>query len=434
MDGKIRAEWNSLKKVVIHRPGMEMFFGLMEPYSSLYERAFSRSGARREHEMLETILKEEFGVQVIRLKQATLQAASTIPIVKRELINLARETMEYTGDANAIARAKEEFEENIKYLDIAHFFNILIINPSLNFVVQKGSRNVQLNITKRQPLANLYFMRDQQFVTDSGIVLCRLAKPARRRETIVTKFFWENVLGLSLLHEIEEPGTIEGGEFIPMGKFALVGQGDRTNRDAIEQLLSLDFEFEELAVVHQPLHPLVSSDKPDPMINMHLDTYFNVASSKVVVGCEMLIKEAKVEIFHNEGMGTFTKDPKETNLYDYIKSKGFEVINITTLEQMSYASNFLCIKDGNILAVESERNVKKVIDTVKRITKDDPNRYGKLLDHIQADYEHLRGDGEFFPHKKAVYHMELDVYPINIPNLTGGYGAAHCMTCALERG
>jgi arginine deiminase len=384
--------------------------------------------------MLELILKEEFGVQVIRLKQAVLQAATNTPIVKRELINLARETMEYTGDEKAIARAKEEFEENIRYLDISHFFNILIINPSLNFVVQKGSRNVQLNITKRQPLANLYFMRDQQFVTDSGIVLCRLAKPARRRETIVTKFFWEHVMGLSLLHEIDEPGTMEGGEFMPMGKFALIGQGDRTNREAIEQLLSLEFEFEELAVVHQPLHPLVASDKPDPMINMHLDTYFNVASSKVVVGCEMLIKEARVEIFHNEGMGTFTKDPKETNLYDYIKSKGFKIINITTLEQMSYASNFLCIKDGSILAVESERNVKKVIDHLKRIAKDDPNRYGKLLDHVKADFEHLKGDGEYFPHKKAVYHFGLNVYPINIPNLTGGYGAAHCMTCALERG
>ena len=434
MNARIRAEWDSLKKVVIHRPGMEMFFGLMSPYSSLYERAFSRSGARREHEILETILKTEFGVDVIRLKQATLHTASRVPIVKRELINLARETMEYTGDAGAIAKAKEEFEENIKYLDLAHFFNILIINPSLNFVVQKGTRNVQLNITKRQPLANLYFMRDQQFVTDSGIVLCRLAKPARRRETIVTKFFWEQVMGLSLLHEIDEPGTIEGGEFIPMGKFALIGQGDRTNRDAIEQLLKLEFEFSELAVVHQPMHPLIPSDKPDPMINMHLDTYFNVASSRVVVGCEMLIKNARVEIFHNEGMGTFKKDPNETNLYDYIKSKGFEIINITTLEQMSYASNFLCIKDGNILAVESERNVKNVIDNVKRIARDDPKRYEKLLDHIQADYEFLKNEGQFFPHKKDVYKMGLDVYPINIPNLTGGYGAAHCMTCALERG
>ena len=59
MDGKIKAEWDPLKKIVIHRPGMEMFFGLLEPYSSLYERAFSRSGARREHEMLEMILKRE---------------------------------------------------------------------------------------------------------------------------------------------------------------------------------------------------------------------------------------------------------------------------------------------------------------------------------------------------------------------------------------
>lgn len=434
MQGRVRAEWDPLKKVVIHRPGMEMFFGLMAPYSSLYERAFSRSGARREHEILETILKQEFGVDVIRLKQATLETASKVPIVKRALIDLARETIDYTGDAHAIARAKEEFEENIKYLDLAHFFNILIINPSLNFVVEKGTRNVQLNITKRQPLSNLYFMRDQQFVTDSGIVLCRLAKPARRRETIVTKFFWENVMGLSLLHEIEDPGTIEGGEFIPMGKFALVGQGDRTNREAIDQLLNLEFEFEELAVVHQPMHPLIPADKPDPMINMHLDTYFNVASSTVVVGCEMLIKEARVEIYHNEGMGTFKKEPKETNLYEYITSKGFEVINITTLEQMSYASNFLCIRDGHILAVESERNVKNVIDNLKRSANDDPKRYEKLLDQVKADYEHLKNEGQFFPHKKAVYQKGLDVYPINIPNLTGGYGAAHCMTCALERG
>ena len=57
MIGKIKAEWDHLKKIVVHRPGMEMFFGLLEPYSSLYERAFSRSAARREHEMLEMILQ-----------------------------------------------------------------------------------------------------------------------------------------------------------------------------------------------------------------------------------------------------------------------------------------------------------------------------------------------------------------------------------------
>jgi len=434
MLGKIKAEWDVLKKIVIHRPGMEMFFGLLEPYSSLYERAFSRISARREHEMLENILKHEFNIEVIKLKHAIIETANKVPIVKKELIDLARDTIEYTGDKEAIQRAKEQFEDSIKYLDISHFFNILILNPSLNFVVDKGSRNVQLNITKRQPLANLYFMRDQQFVTDSGIVLCRLAKPARRRETIVTKFFWEKVMGLSLLHEMQDPGTIEGGEFIPMGKFALVGVGDRTNRNAIDQLLKLDLKIEEIGVVRQPMHPLVPSEHPDPMINMHLDTYFNVASSKVVVGCEMLIKQAKVEIYKNEGAGNFKKIKKEINLYEYIKEKGFEVINITTLEQMCYASNFLCIKDGLILAVESERNVEKVMANLKRIEKEDPKRYGKLLDQVKADYEYLKNEGQFFPHKKEVYKKGISIYPINIPNLTGGYGAAHCMTCALERG
>ncbi len=434
MDGKIKAEWDPIKKIVIHRPGMEMFFGLLEPYSSLYERAFSRSGARREHEMLENVLKKEFGIEVIRLKQAIIQAADKRPAIKKALVDLARSTMEYTGDDKSVARAKEEFEHNIKYLDTAHFFNICLINPLFDFHTEKGSRNVHLNITKRQPLANLYFMRDQQFVTDSGIVLCRLSKPARRNESRLTKFFWEDVMDLSLLHEIKDPGTIEGGEFIPMGNFALVGMGDRTNREAIDQILGLELEIEELGVVHQPMHPLVSSDKPDPMINMHLDTYFNVASKNVVVGCEALIKNAKVEIFKNEGMGKFVKEKKETTLYEYVKSKGFEVINITTLEQMSYASNFLCIKDGNIVAVEVERNVKKVLANLKRITRDDPQRYKKLLEQAEKDFEFLKNEGQFFPHKKEVYKLGIDAYPINIPNLTGGYGAAHCMTCSLSRG
>jgi arginine deiminase len=182
------------------------------------------------------------------------------------------------------------------------------------------------------------------------------------------------------------------------------------------------------------MHPLVAADKPDPMINMHLDTYFNVASDHVVVGCEALIKNAKVEIYKNEGMGKFTKTSKQSTLYEYIKEKGFEVINITTLEQMSYASNFLCIQSGEIVAVEVERNVKKVLANLKRITREDPARYQKLLEQAEKDFEFLKNEGQFFPHKKEVYKLGIEAYPINIPNLTGGYGAAHCMTCSLSRG
>ena len=434
MDGIIKAEWDPLKKLVLHRPGLEMYLGLLEPYSSLYERAFSKDGARKEHESLERILTQDFGVKVLRLKDTILQAADSRPKIREKLIQLAWESLEYGGEDESIKRAKEQFKNNIPFYDTLHFFNILLTNPLISFKTDKGSRNIQLNITERQPVSNLYFMRDQQFVTDKGVVICRMAKPSRRKETQITRFLWEDVLEVPIIKEIEAPGMIEGGEFIPFGKFALVGIGDRTNRSAIDQLLSIDLGYEEVGVVHQPLHPLIPSSEPDPMINMHLDTYFNVASSRVVVGCELLLKNAEVEIYHNEGRGKFTKESKTKTLYDYIKEKGFEVVNITTLEQMAYASNFLCIKDGYILAVEVERVVNDVLNNLRNRARREPERLGKLFAQAEKDYENLRNEGHFFPHKKELYQLGIDAYPIILKNLTGGYGAAHCMTCALSRG
>ncbi len=433
-DGKIKAEWDPLKKIVVHRPGFEMFLGLLEPYSSLYERAFSRDGARKEHENLEHILTQEFKVEVFRLKDLVLNAADKRPIIRQKLIDLAIKCTEYGGDDASIKRAKEEFLKNIPYLDTSHFFNMILMNPFIALKAEAGARNIELNITARQPLSNLYFMRDQQFVTDKGIVISRLAKPTRRKETMITRFLFEEVLELPIVKEIEAPGTIEGGEFIPFGKFALIGIGDRTNRSAIDQLLTIPFDYEEIGVVHQPLHPLVASDKPDPMINMHLDTYFNVASDKVVVGNELLLKNARVEVYMNEGGGKFTKTPNDTTLYEYVKQKGFELVNITSLEQMAYASNFLTITNGEILAVEVERVVPKVLENLKIRARKEPARLGKLYAQAEKDYEALKNDGQFFPHKKELYRAGVKAYAVNFSNLTGGYGAAHCMTCSLTRG
>lgn len=434
MDGKIRSEWAPLRKVVIHRPGMEMFFGLLDPVGSLYERAFSFEGAKREHKILESILEKEFRVEVIYLKDTIIKAARERPSIKKRLIELAKECIAHTGDPEDVERAKAEFDQNTKYLDTEHFFNIVLMNSGLELEVSTMHKNIHLNITKNVPLSNLYFMRDQQFVTDKGVIISRLAKPQRRNETRITKFLLRDVLNVPILHEIQEPGTIEGGEFMPMGSFALVGIGSRTNQDAIKQLLNLDLDYKEIGVVHQPMHPLVSSDKPDPMINMHLDTYFNVPSSNVVVGSELLLKAAKVEIYHNEGFGHFVKEKKDITLHEYIRSKGFDIINLTTLEQMSYASNFLCIVDGKIIAIETERIVKDVLNNLSFKAEQDPHRFGKLLEQAKKDYDHLKNEGQFFPHKKEIYQKGIDAYPIILKNLTGGYGGAHCMTCALSRG
>ena len=434
MTAGVKAEWDPLRRVVLHRPGMEMFFGLLEPYASLYERAFSRFGARKEHERLEYILRYEFNVDVLFLKQTLLDRADRNGKVRERLVDLACQSLHFGGDPEGAALARKDMERNAPLLDSGHFFNILLLTPDIEIRAGEGTRAIHLNITEHEPLSNIYFMRDQQAVTDRGIVLGSMSKPQRQRESMLTGLLWE-VLGLPVAHRVSAPGTFEGGDFIPMGGFALLGKGDRTNDEGVSQVLSHGLGFDEVAVVSQPRHPLISGGRNDPMMDMHLDTYFNVASRGVVVGSETLLREAEVEVWHREGEGRYSAETgNRTNLYDYIREKGFDIIDITTLEQMSYASNFLCIRDGQILAVEVDRTVPDVIANLKANAERDPGRYGRLLSQVQNDYRYLKNEGQFFPHKKEIYQHDIDAYPVILENLTGGYGGAHCMTCALKRG
>lgn len=436
VESGVAAEWGRLRTVVVHRPGIEMFFGLLEPFSALYERAFSRHLARREHERLEYVLKNEFSVDVLPFKETLLDLADRVPSVREALISASAGEVGYSGPADAVKVASAEMMKNAQFLDSGHFFNILLLRPTIGIRPRKGSREIHLHVTEREPLANLYFMRDQQAITDRGICLSRMSKPQRERETMLARLFW-NSLGIPLVHETAAPGTFEGGDFMPMGSFALVGVGDRTNKEGARQLLTSGLGFDEIALVHQPRHPLVPGGREDPMITMHLDTYCNVAANGVVVGSKTLLEQAQVEICHRSGSGyepeKITGRKNRESLFSYLRGKGFDLIDVTTLEQLAYAPNFLCIRDRTILSVEVDRVAGRVLENLRIKAAAEPARYGNLLAKSEEDYRKLRFEGQFFPHKKEVYRHDIDAYPIVLENLTGGYGGAHCMTCAVRR-
>jgi arginine deiminase len=90
MQVSVRAEWDRLKTVALHRPGMEIFFGLLVPYASLYERLFSREGAVAEHRRLEEILRDEFHVRVISVRETITAAADTSPAFRDRLVQQSR--------------------------------------------------------------------------------------------------------------------------------------------------------------------------------------------------------------------------------------------------------------------------------------------------------------------------------------------------------
>jgi len=430
LTAKIKAEWDRLKKVAVHTPGIEMFFGLLDPFASLYERAFNQSDARKEHELLQYTLKHDFNVKIIPLKDKIVDISQK-PRYQNKLVELAKNSILFTGNDQEVKLARQEMESNSTVLGPEHYFNTILLNPSIELEPRMTTRMINLHITEREPLSNLYFMRDQQTVTDKGIVLSRMSKPQRRREPLLTGLLWE-MLNEPPIYEIQGPGTFEGGDYMPLGEFALIGMGDRSNENGVKQMLQHCLEFDEVGVVHQPIHPLIPPDKSDPMLNMHLDNYFNLVSKEMVVGSLIVLEATKVDIYHRTSEG-YQKAPERMNLREYVQSKGFDIINITTLEQMAYAANLLCIKDGTILAVEVERIVKDVVNKLKFKAKTDPERYNKFYTQIRKDYRNLRHEGQFFPHKKEIYQHDIEAYPLNLINLTGGYGGAHCMTCALKR-
>ncbi|EQD37197.1 arginine deiminase, partial [mine drainage metagenome] len=223
-----RAEWDPLEEVLIHQPGIEMFFGLMEPYSFLYERAFRVDEATYEHAALEHALTEA-GVTVRHLIHLAIEIGARRPALVEEVRRHALDLVRYSGPKEMVARARSAFRQNLDRFDGPTLFNILLLRPSVRLERHPGERVILPKVVLDTPLANLYFMRDQQALTPNGFVLGRMAKPQRRNEPILTGALLR-AWGAAMVTEIRSPGTFEGGDLIPpSGTRRWLGTGDRTN-------------------------------------------------------------------------------------------------------------------------------------------------------------------------------------------------------------
>lgn len=431
MKSAARAEWEPLREVLIHRPGIEMFFGLLEPYSFLYERAFRVDEAIREHTELEHALTAA-GVIVRRLQHFGVDVGAHNPDFVERIRAAAERMVRYTGPPEMVRRSKEALRRNLPSFDAETLFNILLLRPSVGLERHPGTRVILPRVELDCPLANLYFLRDQQALSAGGFILGRMAKPQRRHEPALTGALLR-AAGSEIAGHVRAPGTFEGGDFMPLGEFALLGTGDRTNASAVRQILAMPIGFNEVGVVHQPLHPAIPGDEPDRMIDMHLDTFFNVPGRGLAVACDVLLRAARVEVYRRAPSGQLKREPKTRSLTEYLTEKKFEILPISTLEQMCYATNFLCVKDRTILAVEVKQEIDRVLGGLRVAAQRNPHRYGGLLALVRKERQNLRQGRGFFPHTAALRNRGIEVVPLNLREITGGYGGAHCMTCVIDR-
>ena len=81
------------------------------------------------------------------------------------------------------------------------------------------------------------FVEDAVVVFDDLAVVARPGALPRRPETVAVQPMVDD-LGLSV-ERIEEPGTLDGGDVLKVGRTVYVGRGGRTNDAAIDQLAAL---------------------------------------------------------------------------------------------------------------------------------------------------------------------------------------------------
>ncbi len=428
---RARAEWDPLEEVLVHRPGVEMFFGLLEPYSFLYERGFRSDEAIHEHEELEHALVQA-GVRVRRLIHLAIELGARQPEMIERVRHAIPRLVRYSGPRPMVEASRAALRRNLDKFDGETLFNILLLRPSVRLSRRPGVRVILPTVELDTPLANLYFMRDQQALSANGYVLGRMSKPQRRHEPGLTGALLR-AWGAPFVAEVRAPGTFEGGDFLPMGDAALLGTGDRTNASGVRQLLASPLGVDEVAVVHQPSHPAIPGNDPDPMIDMHLDTYLNVPGEGLALGCAPLLDRARTEVYRRGADGRMRRAPKSVSLREYLAGRKIEVLPISSLEQMSYASNFLCLRDRRLLAVEVESEVDRVLAGLAVAARRNPARYGALYRLARKERAELRGGPGFFPHTASVRDHGIDVIPLDLAQITGGYGGAHCMTCVVRR-
>ncbi|KQC03591.1 MAG: hypothetical protein APR53_00885, partial [Methanoculleus sp. SDB] len=392
MQGGARAEWETLREVLVHEPGIEVFFALLSPSAHLYERFFDLEGARREHRQLRSVLHDLFGIRVRVLCDTIRDGARQSAEIREILLSLARKRFSARCDGDACTlspRIRQAWQEaaQLDDRDPAHLSLIACLNPALVF----GEAGIRTELA--HPLHNLYFMRDQQVACARGIIQARMAHRDREAEV--------EFAGLGLVASGYAPsgrissGRLEGGDFIPLGDAALIGVGPRTDREGAAALLAQDPGFDEIAVVHQRGHPLVAGH--DPMVAMHLDTYMNIASQDVVVGNPLLLSAATVTLYDRDG-GQYRPKTETMPLDAYLRDRGWSIIPITTLEQLCYASNFLCVRDGACVTPDTEALAPGVLLRVREKARAFPEKYGPLLRQAEHDLQVLRADAEFFPH------------------------------------
>ena len=460
---RVRAEWDELCAVRVHQPGVETFVGILDPDPNLFLDEFTLGGARHEHRRLVEDLDDQLqGDDPVHYLHEDLDQGGRMDSLLSSRVSYVVEDDDFHRPDGLWSRLHDmnAYTQLQAIASNAGITRRAVDDDSQGMASSNSDRDYISRLTIDRPLSNLYFQRDQQLVTQRGVVMCSMKDRTRRPEVSIARAAWEaldeyDVDIVADMSQVEEHDVtkyvperedvqvtdvfVEGGDFVPAGSFSLLGVSakisdgtaypeysietddtervHRTTYAAGHKLLMENaFGAPEVGLVRAPFEAAreSSADGEVDMDIMHLDTWFNLIDDDLAVAHEHLL-DTEVDVYRaTDGEEPYEPVRLDASFREYICDEhGFEVVDVAETvdpedprsdDALKVITNFMTLGPRKIMLVRFEDEADGVM--------------ARFVETMREEY-----DVEVVPDGTGQV----------IDNLRAGYGAIHCMTTPIRR-
>ncbi|NUU99341.1 arginine deiminase [Marinitoga sp. 1154] len=359
MSINVYSEVKDLKRVLLHRPGLEL--ENMEPdllEELLFEDIPYLKKAQQEHDYFAEILRTN-GVHVEYITDLLATALSEENIKKEfvdEYLFLSEVKNEYILEA---------LKDYLLSFDTKQMINKIVSGIRINeFKLRKENFSTKVRMNKQfylLPLPNLYFQRDPVAFVGKGIVINKMMTKARRRESLFMKYvvkYNRDFKSTPVYYDMSYYFAIEGGDVLVLtDKVLAIGISQRTEPEAVEILAKkLFYETDE------SFDTILAINIPKKRAYMHLDTIFTMIDNDKFLAHSKLESSLLVYVIKKGKDDLEVIEEKmslEEILQKYMNNGKIKILKCggedeiaAKREQWNDGSNVLAIKPGVVIAYD----------------------------------------------------------------------------------